>query len=198
MAHLNRRTAPRVRDGQVQRKNRHLETPSYWTHHQREPLVDRERPGEGYRHLLRRTDVLDFVQLIPDWNQLARGLDAIVLARGEAGCLGWHQRGVIGLCAWERELARHWSPWFHEQHAELLVRLGVPCERDGDDVRVEFEEHTARDFQLLHVLAHELGHHRDRMTNRGRVCARGEAYADSSAYGLERQVREAYFRRAGR
>lgn len=37
-------------------------------------------------------------------------------------------------------------------------------------------------FQLLHVLPHELGHHRDRMTTRSRIsAARGEPFAERYA-----------------
>jgi hypothetical protein len=196
MAHLNRRTAPKVRNGKVQRKNRQLRSPSYWR--SKELIIDRERPGDGYRHLLRQKDVFEFVELIPDWQTLAKGLHAILLAQGEAECFGWHRRGVIGLCAWERDIVQEWPIWFYDDVAELLERLNVPCRNESLIVHVAFTEATARDFQLLHILTHELGHHRDRMTNRGSVCARGEPYADEQSRTLERQVWDAYSRRSGR
>ena len=97
--HQQRKTSPKVIGGKVQRKNRWAETPTYWNTRQRAPVVDREEPGWGYRHLLRRKDVLAFIELIPDWDALSDGLDAIVLAAGRRSADGWHDDGVIGICA---------------------------------------------------------------------------------------------------
>jgi hypothetical protein len=55
------------------------------------------------------------------------------------------------------------------EHRPVLARLGVPVEPTD----------SARAFQLLHVLLHELGHHHDRMTTRaGRYSCRGEDFAE--------------------
>jgi hypothetical protein len=54
--------------------------------------------------------------------------------------------------------------------------------RPNGDWEVRWTEGQARAFQLLHVLPHELGHHRDRMTTRSRDrAARGEPYAERYA-----------------
>lgn len=99
-----RKTSPRVIGGKVQRKNRWTSTPSYWNRRQPVPVIDRREPGRGYRHLILQRDVFAFIELLPDWEELSLGLDAVVLAQGNRSCYGWHNDGVIGLCAWNREL----------------------------------------------------------------------------------------------
>lgn len=186
MRHAQRKTSPKVIGGKAQRKNRWEVAPTYWNFRQSEPVVDRVEPGRGHRHLLRRADVLAFVALLPDWDELSRGLDAIVLARGDGDCDGWHDDGVIGLCAWTRDLWVASSEAYYREHAAVFERLGVPVERRGDGRLLKYTEETARAFQLVHVLMHELGHHRDRMTTRSRRrAARGERYAEG--YALERE-----------
>jgi hypothetical protein len=59
----------------------------------------------------------------------------------------------------------------------------------------EFNEATVQDFQLLHVLLHELGHHHDRMTSPGqRETTRGEPYAEGYARRYEKKIWSAYHR----
>jgi hypothetical protein len=178
-----RKTAPAVRDGRVQKKNNHERTPSYWTVRQVVPVIDRERPGPGHRHLLRRPDIERFLDLLPDADAILVGLDAILLARASSSSDGWYHDGVVGLTAWPRELTQVWTADGVHDHTETLDQLQVPRTvlPDGD-VRVEFTETTARAYQLLHVLLHELGHHRDRMTTRRQVhTGRGETYAEDYA-----------------
>ena len=195
MRRLNRRTTPRVRGGRVRAKNRTAITPNYWDTPQEHPVIDRQRPGEGYRHLLRKVDVERFVELLPDWPELSRGLDAIVLAPGEVDCLGWYQDGVVAVCAWDRQLRGVYYDWFVEDHRDVLDRLGVPTERAGGGTfEVGFTENSARGFQLMHVLLHELGHHHDRMSTRSRrEAARGEPYAEAYALRYADRIWEAYF-----
>ena len=195
MTRFNRRTTPKVTDGRVQKKNRHAPTPTYWNTHPRVPVIDKERPGRGYRHLLRKNDVVEVIGMIPDWDELAIGLDAVLLAKAEFDCDGWHHRGVIGICAWERDLWRDVSHWFYEDHEELLSRLGVECEPRDDGVLCKFTEETARAYQLLHVFLHELGHHRDRMTTNHKLSSgRGEGYAEEFAFEYGSVVWERYLR----
>jgi hypothetical protein len=193
--HRQRKTSPKVIGGKAQRKNRWASTPTYWNTRQPAPVVDREEPGRGYRHLLRRRDVFAFVEIVPDWDALAEGLDAIVLARGEWNVGGWHDDGVIGICAWERDLSSRVTREFYEEHAPIYERLGVPVEpRDGEFL-LEFTRSTATAYQLLHVFLHELGHHRDRMTTRSRRrTARGEGFAERYALELEPRVWDRYVR----
>ncbi len=189
-----RKTAPKVRDGKVQRKSRWELPANYYNTEQRELVFDRERPGHGYKHLLRLDDVRRFVPLLPMWDELSVGLNAIVLARGEYDCIGWHYPGVVGLCAWEREIVLDGSDksWYSE-HRRLLDKLGVSYSRGDEGFCIDFDVLTARAFQLVHVLVHELGHHHDRITSkRKRTCGRGEPYAESYAERYEDDVLAAY------
>jgi hypothetical protein len=182
---LQRRSAPKVRDGSVQHRNNWTPTRRYHRPAGSDVVVYRERPGAGYRHVLLKRDVERFLALLPDWEELSAGLHAIVLAPGNPCCLGWHNPGIVTICAWERELTRTWDLNFYLDHLTILRRLGVPCEpaRDGKaNVRCRFTEQTARGFLLMHVLLHELGHHHDHMTTRSRHdSARGEDYAEQYA-----------------
>lgn len=190
-----RRTAPRVVDGKVQRKNRAALSPHYDHHDQERPVIDRQRPGAGYRHVLRKEDVERFLRMLPDWGELSKGLNAVVLAPGDPDCLGWHRPGVVAVCAWDRELESAWPKDFVDDHADVLERLGVEREpRRGGDVFVRWTEPAVRGFQLAHVLLHELGHHHDRMSTASRVRAsRGEAYAERYALEYAERIWERYF-----
>jgi len=189
-----RKTAPKVRDGAVQFKNNWTRTGNVYNSCFREPRFEKERPGSGYRHLVRKQDLYRFIELLPDWDEIAVGLDGVVLARGEDNTMGWHMRGVVGICAWERGLAwENASPVFVEEHRQLLVELGVPCEKRGPRWRLGFDERTARAFQLIDVFLHELGHHHDRMTTRSRSgSARGESFAEAYARRHQDTILEHY------
>jgi hypothetical protein len=157
-------------------------------------VIDRQRPGENFRHLVFQDDLRRFIALLPNWKELRQGLDAIVLDRG-GSCMGWHRPGVVAICAWERSIV--WEDTalsFLEEHREVFDKLGVPY-RVEDRVTVEFTETTARAFQLIHVLVHELGHHHDRMTTRSRKSpARGEPYAEAYARQWEDEILKRYCR----
>jgi ElaB/YqjD/DUF883 family membrane-anchored ribosome-binding protein len=195
---MNRRTAPRVRRGRVQKKNNRAWTPGYYDSDQPPPVVDRRRPGEGYRHLLRRRDIEEFIAILPEWEELSNGLNAIVLAPG-GDAMGWHEPGVVHVCAWEEGL--WWNdtlPAFVDDHRELFESLDVVVETYGDRVVTKWTEAQARAFQLLHVLLHELGHHHDRMTTRSqRSAARGERFAEEYARRHEARIWDDYVRRFG-
>jgi hypothetical protein len=42
-----------------------------------------------------KRDVHAFLELLPDWNELSRGLNAIVLAEGWDEADGWHDIGTV-------------------------------------------------------------------------------------------------------
>jgi hypothetical protein len=177
------KVTPKVVAGKVQKKNSHHITFNYWDHDPGYPVIDRQRPGEGCRHLLTKSDITEFIKLLPDWEELSKGLKAIVLAETD-DCYGWCDEGVIGICAWDRDLWQEYSPAFFEEHAVLLERLGVATEPLPDGgVRCLFTENQAKAYQLLHILLHELGHHHDRMTTKSKISSRGEPYAE--AYALK-------------
>ena len=66
-----------MKDGRVQKKNRHRPT----RHEQY--VLDRESPGRGYRHVVTKRDVQAFIDLLPDWDKWSERLGRIVLGSGE-------------------------------------------------------------------------------------------------------------------
>jgi hypothetical protein len=194
MVRFNRRTAPRVVRGKVQRKNRWSPTPNYYNSSQDRPVVDRRRPGRLHRHILYKQDVLRFIDLLPDWAELSIGLNAVVLAPAGYNVDGWHRPGVVAVCAWRRELWYETDRAWFEAHRPVLERIGVPCEDiEGGDVLCQWTEGTIRAYQLLHVLLHELGHHRDRMTTRSKKDAcRGESFAEQYALDYADRIWDRY------
>jgi hypothetical protein len=190
MARFNRKSAPRVKAGRVQVQNNWKLTPNYYNSEQHFPAINRKRPGAGYRHLLRKKDLVKFIGILPDWNELSRGLNGIVLTHGEEEAFGYHIPGTVHICAWDREIWITVTNAFYEKHRDFLDRLGVSCKSDDDGGYVcEFNENTARAHQLLGTLLHELGHHHDRMTTKSKVKAsRGEPYADAYARNYEAQI----------
>jgi hypothetical protein len=174
-------------------------TPTYWNTKQSRLVIDKQRPGDGYRHLLRKRDLLRFIELIPDWQDLSRDLDAIVLAEGDEETEGWYSEGVVGLCAWDRRLWRRHPRHYYEENKEVFDRLGVACAPQGERVLCKFTESQARAYQLLNILLHELGHHHDRINTRSRLeCSRGEAYAEAYALEHEQRIWDRYIQRFGR
>jgi hypothetical protein len=121
-------------------------------------------------------------------------LNVITLAAGSDSCDGWYKPGIVAVCAWPRELSSKADLTWYVDHCLFLERIGVPVERDADsEVVCHFSEPTARAYQLLHVLLHELGHHHDLMTTQSRNdCGRGEPYAEKYAYRHEALVWERY------
>ena len=184
-----RKSAPKVTGGKVQRKNNWTITPDYYNSEQPLPVIDRKRPGAGYRHLLKQKDIVDFIAILPHWPQLSTGLNAIVLAPGDWGRFGYHVRGVVHICAWDKDLWIKLSPEGYEQERFFLERLGVPSEKGDDEFVCKFTETTARAHQLLATLLHELGHHHDRITTRSQSRAsRGEPYAEEYARRYTEQI----------
>ena len=67
-------------------------------------MIDRRRPGKGYRHFLPQRDIETFIGLLPDWTELSKGLNAIVLAPGHRQYFGYHSPGIVHICAWRDDL----------------------------------------------------------------------------------------------
>ena len=195
---INRKSTPHVVDGRVQKKNNPEWTANYYTTIPAALVIDRQRPGQGYRHVLMQRDVERFIRLLPDWAELSRGLNAIVLAPGEYSVGGWHTPGVVAVCAWEADLWIDYSVGHYKDHQAIFDRLGVASHSILNGVMCEFTEDQARAYQLLHILLHELGHHHDRMTTKSKIrAARGEPYAESYALAYEAQIWEHYQRAFG-
>ena len=189
----------KVIDGRVQKHLPHKQTPSYWTAPSSELAIDKEKPGSGYKHVLSKRDILDFIEIVPEWDALSCGLNAVLLAAGEKGVDGWHNpAGIIGLCAWDRGMWRKASAGYYEEHAALFDRIGVPCERVGNQFLCKFSVSSARAYMLLHVFLHELGHHWDMMTTAKQAHpARGEGFAEDWALAHEAALWGAYLDKFG-
>lgn len=197
-----RKSTPAVKGGRVQKKNDWSLTPNYYSHAQREVIIDRKRPGKGYRHLLKPSDIRRFIAILPDWDELSTGLNAVVLAPGEGNptgyTFGYHTPGVVHICAWELgdrddPLWHDFSEECYERDKEMYARWGVPCEPIKNGCLCQFTEATVRAHQLLQTLLHELGHHHDRMTTKSRRYAgRGESYAEEYALRYEALIWDRY------
>jgi hypothetical protein len=209
----------RVVDGRVLKKNNwRLDPSDYRAVPQREIRLDRRRPPDGARHLITIAQLRTFITLLPDWEEVAIGLEAILLDSA-TDCDGWCGPGVVAVCAWHHDLWDWWDAGAVEEHRHLLDLLDVervPIERSdefaelADSVEgftgrrlmpagwseLRWTEGQARAYQLLHILPHELGHHHDRITSRaGRSLGRGEAYAEAYANRVLGAVWPAYARR---
>jgi len=199
MRNAVRKTGMKVRSGKVQQTNRSELTPHYLDTDMPGLVIDRRRPGRGYTHLVGQKQLREFVERLPEWDVLQQGLNAIVLDAGDRGCMGWCRSGVIAICAWENSLVwENCNSSFYDEHAEILEKLNVPVIQQNGRIQVLFNESTARAFQLVHILTHELGHHHDRMTTRSqKVTVRGEGYAEEYARRFEDEVIEVYSKMFG-
>jgi hypothetical protein len=189
---MNRKSAPKVRNGRVQKKN-NWDISSCFCDTILCECILRKKPGKGYRHLLTRSDVWRFLQLLPHREQVLEGLEAIVLAPGDPDIFGYHVPGKISICAWPEELWITLDSSGYKQERRLLDALGVACESTDGGVRCQFTERQARAHQLLGTLLHELGHHHDQMTTKAQLSAsRGEDYAFMYQRAYGRAIWERY------
>ncbi len=191
---FNRRTATKIKDGRVQRKNRHLPTGLLGF------VLDRESPGHGFRHVVSKRDVQSFIDLIPDFHLLCQRLERIVLARSDSendGVYEFYRReetSAVFLNAWPEDLWIELNSGYFDAHQEIFLRLGVSHDRADGTVMCRFTEAQARAFTHLHVFMHELGHHHDRMHQKHLNSSRGEEYAERFANSRFDQLYPAYIR----
>ena len=172
------KTTPKVKNGKVQHKNRHRQTPNYWNTRQAELQLDIQKPGKGFKHYLKKRDILTFLQLLPNWEELNVELDAVILAEG-GGPDGWYNDGVIAICAWEKERSSAMAKEYFREHQAIFDRLNVKYEIKPTHVLCHFTDQQIVAYQLLHIFLHELGHHHDRLSTRKKRDngPRGEPYA---------------------
>jgi len=189
-----RKTTPKVIGGQVLRKNNHKQTPNYWNSQQKEVQIDVEKPGKGYKHFLKKRDIIKFIEIIPNWNIYAEDLDAIVLENGNTYHDGiYNNNGVICISAWEKEMDITINNHYFSAHKELFDRLRVKYKQTGNDFYCEFNAQQIKAFQLLHILLHELGHHYDRIKTKSKMrSSRGENFAEQFAFEKEAQMWQKY------
>lgn len=190
MRHFKRKSTPKVKGGRALRKNNHRLTPNHWNTEQENVIIDVEKPEKGYKHFLKQRDILQFIELIPNWGELSKGLDAIVLISGGNDCDGYYNNnGVICISAWEREQDVLLSKPYYEAHKELFDRLDIKVTEEDGNFFCEFSVEQIKAYQLLHILLHELGHHYDRMNTKSKwTSARGENYAEQFAFEKEEQM----------
>jgi len=190
MRHQKIKTTPRVKNGSVHKKNNHNLTPNYWNTTQSNVIVDVEKPGKGYKHFLKKKDIIQFIEIIPNWAELSEGLDAIVLINGRWSADGYYSySGVIEISAWEKEQDIFLNDKYYLDHQSIFDRLGVIATKKENGYFCEFNPEQIKAYQLLHILLHELGHHHDRMNTKSkRVCARGEDYAENYAFEYEKKM----------
>jgi len=190
MKRLNRKTTPKVVGGQAQKKNNHKETENYWNTYQKDVIIDATKPGKGYKHFLKKRDILKFISILPNWGEVSQGLDAIVLELGSDDIFGYYNNaGVIAITAWEKEKDILIYKSFFKEHEDLFERLGVKATEQDKNYFCEFNEDQIKAFQLLHILLHEIGHHIDRMRTKSKLnCARGEQFADNYAFKYEKEI----------
>lgn len=190
MRHQNRKTTPKVKGGIALRKNNHKLTSNYWNTEQDAVIIDSEKPGKGYKHFLKKRDVLQFIDLIPNWDKLSESLDAIVLVEGMDDCDGYYNNnGVVCISAWEKEQDVYYSKAYYYDHEELFNRLKVKATEENNGFYCEFTADQIKAYQLLHILLHELGHHYDRINTKSKyISSRGEDYAEQFAFKYEEQM----------
>jgi len=186
MIHSPRKTAPAVRAGRVQKKNNWDETPDYYIAEQPELVIDRKRPGEGFRHLLSQADIRRFISIVPDWEKHSQGLNAVVLAPGKEDHFGHYNSGVISLCAWPLDGSISVNEYFLSLNTEIMQCLAISCSPDGNGYwTLDCDQDQVRAFQLLSTFLHELGHHNDYLNTRAKENAnRGESHAEEFALEL--------------
>jgi hypothetical protein len=195
-----RKVTPRVKDGIVQKKHRHQFTAALGY------VISREAPGRGARHIVSQRDIRDFIAIIPGWDQLAIGLESIVLTAGGQSANGYYRvfarekTGSIQLPAWSGDLWTSHSRAYFEEHRAIFQRIGLAFDDAGpsDEVECRYTTAQARAFLLLHVFLHELGHHVDRMQTKQQAASRrGEAFAERYAVDLLDRVWPGYVQRFG-
>lgn len=158
-----------------------------------ELIIKREPPGKGFHHFLTRKHVSNFIRLLPQYPDIIKGIDYILLARGEHGCDGWYDGKVIAINAWEQDCWRSLPADYYADHREVLSRLRVEAVKIGQNYMCKFNPSSIRAFQLFHILLHELGHHHDKMSTRSQqTVSRGEKFAENYACCYENLIWQRY------
>src|SRR4051794_30495920 len=100
MRHAQRKSAPGVKGGTVQKKNRTALSPDIYVHAFDSLVIQRERPQRGFYHAVSPTDVRRWIARIPDWNSTSSGIEAVVLTSGGDYCFGrYNNAGIVKLDA---------------------------------------------------------------------------------------------------
>jgi hypothetical protein len=193
-ASYNRRTATKVKDGRVQRKNRHVPTVHSGY------VFDRESPGRGFRHVVSRRDVQAFMDMVSDWDRISHRLERVVLAAKDSGLDGQYafyhreESGAIFLHAWNEDLWVELKHEYFDAHRKIFEKLGVSFDCRDREVFCRFTAPQARALMLLHVFMHELGHHYAYTRQKHRSSTKGEDFAEIFATSRFNQLLPEYVR----
>ena len=76
--------------------------------------IERRKPAEFHRHVVTVAQLRAFLDLLPDWEQIAVGVRAIVLA-SDTDCYGWYQAGTVAICNWQHDLWSVEPPSFFDE-----------------------------------------------------------------------------------
>lgn len=198
MKMIQRKSAMKVKDGRVQKKNSWSVGQGYLG--ESRVAIDRRKAGRGYRHVVTPHEVERFLLILPTWKQWSKSLDRIWLDSGSAYLSGWFRRGEIAICAFPCNLQVAFDYAALGREIDFITRLRIPMERvedeelaeDGFDVVCRFTRATARYYALMRVLVHELGHHVDLETNKKQWCSRGEEFAENYGRDLEHRMWDDY------
>ncbi len=198
----NRKTSPKVIGGLVQRKNNHSKTARNGY------VVDRKRAGKGYRHILKKKDIHDFTDIVPEWEIICEGIESIILDTGDEFIDGLYSHynyegtGIIWLSAWSDDLWVDFNEAYFKQHQWLFDMLRVIYESKEKEKEImwccHFTEPQAKAFLLLHIFLHELGHHVDKLRSRKQNIIRGgEEFAEKYANQTCKSIWPAYIAKFG-
>src|SRR4051794_41840129 len=97
-----RKSAMRVRDGRVAKKNNW--TPDhgdYYARSQSEIRIERTHPGPGYRHVVTVGQLRQFIELLPDWDEVAGGVGGVSVYEGGHEGVGEGKPCGGGVTGWE-------------------------------------------------------------------------------------------------
>jgi hypothetical protein len=191
-----RKTNPGVRGGKVQKKNWDGTTHNYWDHEPSEIVIERRRPGAGFRHFVTVDEIRRFTALIPKWNEVSKGLRAIVFVPFNPFWYGrYNCEGILQVSAWPHELWLEVGKDNFERDKGLFELLKIEIEDLPHGHLIKPSEGQVKAMQLLGTFLHELGHHVDRMNSRKRDnCHNGEPFALAYESEWRERLYPAYLR----
>ena len=188
-----RKTTPKVKDGRVQRKNRTDESEYLALVEGRTFSVIKHRAKDGYHHALRLPEVYRFVELIPDWPTMSKGLSALGLdayGSDEQTDTGYAPRSYrsIWMRPFPNSMQTIWPRDFYDAHAEFIDCLGpdIVAGQNAGAITVFWTSGQAKAWQLLHLFLYDLNVHAQFMKSGQKVRSphdneTAEAYAFKTA-----------------
>jgi hypothetical protein len=198
-----RKTTPKVKDGRVQRKNRTDESEYLALVDGRQFTVIKHRARAGYCHVLQLPEVYRFVELIPDWPTISKGLSALALDGygSDEQTDTNYEPGYrsIWMRPFPKTMKTSWARGFHDRHREVLARLGVaPVAAAGNPVTVTWTASQAKAWQLLHLFLYDLGVHDQFMRGQNPRTEHSNEEAEDYVFTTAERILPAYERVIGR